>query len=231
LKSALDGAGLRVDDPVLAQMARVLTPSELPAELWVSAMSALAGSPWPDMLARLVRFAVALQTQEALARNLGAFSRAVTEAVGVGEWETVKRRRADLNKLVGAAVGALRTRAEQEAMPLEAEVRQGDVLVALLALLDNAIDAASSARVGARVHVATMRDGSDAVVAISNNGDRVPKDKEPLLGREPFTTKPKGTGVGLIIAWDLVRANVGEIRHAYDPATGTTTFTTRLPLV
>jgi signal transduction histidine kinase len=49
---------------------------------------------------------------------------------------------------------------------------------------------------------------------------------------EPFfTTKPAGvgTGLGLYISYEIVRAHGGELRVASSPGTGTT-FEVRLPL-
>jgi signal transduction histidine kinase/putative methionine-R-sulfoxide reductase with GAF domain len=239
VKAALDDAKVDLPLRVLAQIVRVLSRANVSTETTVSAMRELAGTPWPETLARLVRLAVALKTQGNTVRNLAALARAVNEGAGAAEWEIVTREQADLNRIVAAAVGAYRGRAERsgvdldlrpEAAPLNVAVRQRDILVAWLALLDNAVDAARAERSGGVVKVTTTHKEAQAVVAISNNGARVPPDKVDMLGKERFTTKPEGNGIGLIIVWDLVHANDGKIRHEYDGETGMTTFTTTLPL-
>ncbi len=239
VKAALDEAGVNLPVHTVAQITRVLSHAQIETETMVSAIREVADTPWPDILARLVRLAVALKTQGSTVRNLAALARAVNEVAGAAEWETVAKETADLNKIMTAAAGAYRARAERsgvdldlklEPASLDAMIRQREILVAWLAVLDNAVGAAKTEGVGGLVRATTTRRDAQAVVAISNNGARVPPDKVDLLGREPFTTKPKGSGIGLIIAWDLVHANDGEIEHEYDAETGMTTFTTTLPL-
>lgn len=237
LESALRDAGVAVRPAILAQLARVLPETEEVVETCVAAFKHVDEGQWSSILERLVRLVVALEFQETIARDLRSFSEAVTQAVRFPEGEG--KERVDLNRVITAAIRALGLTASRakvaiedslDSQPLYAEVRQGDLLVAWLALLDNAIYAAKTEESGPRVEVGTRRTDVEAIVSISNNGQNVRQDKVALLGNVQFTMKPGGNGVGLIIAYDLIEANDGKISHNYDEQSGITTFTTRLPL-
>ncbi|WP_454438763.1 ATP-binding protein [Thauera mechernichensis] len=91
---------------------------------------------------------------------------------------------------------------------------------ALQQVLANAIDASSS---GGRI---TLRTGSDVagtvVLTISDEGEGMTKDVR-LRATEPFfTTKARGTGLGLTIAQRLIRAHDGKLIIDSAPGRGTT---------
>jgi len=193
---------------------------------------------WHDSIYDLVRLVAALNGQDAIARDLRSFSQAVNEIVRASDLKNVPKLPCDLVSVIISAVRAVSRLsssrvgidlADVGAETLCAEVRQADILVAWLALLSNAIDAARSAGSAAWVGVRTERRGNDALISIANNGDAVPKAYVPILGKESFTTKPGGNGLGLVIAYDLVEANGGRVEHCY--ADGKTSFTTALPLL
>ena len=94
-------------------------------------------------------------------------------------------------------------------------------------LIDNAIDAMDGR---GTLRVATLRDGPDLVVEITDSG---PGIDQALLHRifEPFfTTKDvgKGTGLGLDISHRIIERHDGQIE--FDSRPGSTTARVRLPI-
>lgn len=93
-------------------------------------------------------------------------------------------------------------------------------------LLDNAIDAAGD---GGKVQVRTWSQNGEIFVSFSDNGPGIPHDKQDKIFDPFFTTKPAGvgTGLGLGIAYGIVREYGGELHFSSEP--GHTEFVVHLP--
>jgi signal transduction histidine kinase len=95
----------------------------------------------------------------------------------------------------------------------------------LLNLLKNAIEASPP---GGEIRIRAFRDGTDTVLEIGNGGEAI--DGETLEHAfEPFyTTKPRGSGLGLGLVKRVIEEHGGSVALASDPESGTT-VTLRLP--
>jgi two-component system sporulation sensor kinase A len=92
-------------------------------------------------------------------------------------------------------------------------------------IVKNAIEAMPA---GGLLVISIERDGKDVLVQIIDQGDGIPEDHLRRLGEPFFTTKEKGTGLGLMISHKIIEEHDGHIR--YDSRTGEgTTVTIRLP--
>jgi signal transduction histidine kinase len=95
-------------------------------------------------------------------------------------------------------------------------------------LLKNAVEAVSA--VSAReITVGLRRDGEWAEISVADSGPGVPPAARGSLFRESYTSKEKGTGVGLLITRDLLTRNGGDIEYREKGGSGAE-FVTRLPL-
>jgi signal transduction histidine kinase len=74
------------------------------------------------------------------------------------------------------------------------------------------------------------RGDSLITVTIQDTGVGIPADQIPRLFDPYFTTRPKGTGLGLTIVHRVIHEHRGSIRVASVPGKGTT-FTVELPLL
>ena len=103
----------------------------------------------------------------------------------------------------------------------------------LLQVLSNlVINAAQAGRVNSTETTVTLtarRRGDRATLEVSDNGPGIPADLLDHIFDPYFTTKPKGTGLGLALAKALVERAGGSIEAASD-GTGAT-FRIELPLV
>ncbi len=171
-----------------------------------------------------------------LAGDLYAVSRAEEAAVA-----SLRRRRVDLADLVRSAAAA---HPGAPAVDVRGPVtvsadpdRLGQVLTNLL---DNAVRHAGP---GGRVVVRVRRVGARAVLVVSDDGDGIAAEHLPHVferfyradagrsraaGRWPT---PAGTGIGLAICADLVRAHGGEIVAASDGPGRGASFTVTLPII
>lgn len=96
-------------------------------------------------------------------------------------------------------------------------------------LVTNAREALGRRRQGARITVASRREGRQAVISVTDNGPGIPREIRDKVF-EPFVSrgKPNGTGLGLAIARSVVQAHRGAID--FKTARTGTTFTLTLPL-
>jgi signal transduction histidine kinase len=95
-------------------------------------------------------------------------------------------------------------------------------------LVVNAIHATGSAGC---VRVVTERRGRQVVVRVEDDGHGIAPEIRARLFEPFFTTKPvgQGTGLGLYVSYEIVRAHGGEIRVDSEPGEGSR-FEVRLPL-
>jgi signal transduction histidine kinase len=122
---------------------------------------------------------------------------------------------------------------ESNAPPAPVPVRVDAELVrqALLNLILNAMQAMPD---GGRVRLTVRRDQRLALVEIVDNGIGIPESLLPRIFDLYFTTKPRGSGIGLAMTYRILQLHGGslEVRSNSDPASPArgTTFTLLIPL-
>lgn len=93
-------------------------------------------------------------------------------------------------------------------------------------LLQNAIDSMPE---GGKVHVSAFRDKQMAVVTIHDEGVGMTDEELERLGTAFYSTKEKGTGLGLMVSYHIVDSMKGKLNVQSEKNKGTT-FTIALPL-
>jgi signal transduction histidine kinase len=97
-----------------------------------------------------------------------------------------------------------------------------------LNLILNAIEAVDESGGSVRVGVGPDESGRGAVFWVSDNGPGIPPDNLETVFHPLYTTREHGTGLGLAVARDLVRAHDGTIQITSTMGKGTT-FTVTIP--
>jgi signal transduction histidine kinase len=110
-----------------------------------------------------------------------------------------------------------------------ARADRGQLRRALLNLARNAVQAASAAghRGGGAVKVSARDDGDTVRIAVWNRGAEIPAETSAKLFEPFYTTREKGTGLGLAFVREIVADHGGKIEVS--SAAGETTFTVVLP--
>ena len=122
---------------------------------------------------------------------------------------------------------------QSELAPAPVPVRVDAELMrqAFLNLLLNAMQAMPS---GGVVRISMHRDNRFAIVEIADNGVGIPENLLPRVFDLYFTTKPKGSGIGLAMTYRIVQLHGGSmgVRSDADPASPKrgTTFTLQIPV-
>jgi len=134
----------------------------------------------------------------------------------------------DLKKLVREVVETWRPSFEQKELklnmkmidtPLSVRANPRTLKVAALHILKNAVDASPH---GASLVIEVTRIDGRPVVSIRDFGPGIKKEIRDKLFKELVTTKPSGTGVGLIMVHHIMREHQGEIQIDSKPGIGTT---------
>ncbi|MEO5616763.1 MAG: ATP-binding protein [Candidatus Eisenbacteria bacterium] len=178
---------------------------------------------FPQILDQAVRtIGEEVQTLKNLIQEFSDFGRFPAprfEAFDAGELLT------DLRTLHGreADEGRLRIEAPAGATPLTADRTQ--LRQALLNLVQNGLDATAA---GGRVDLWLRNDGDTLEIAVADTGPGLSAGQQAQLFVPGFTTKPKGSGLGLTIVERIVSDHRGTVAVESDPGHGTT-FRIRLP--
>jgi two-component system, sporulation sensor kinase B len=96
----------------------------------------------------------------------------------------------------------------------------------LINILKNAIEAIKEN--GEITASAVLHKDGQVMITIKDNGTGMPQDQIKSLGRPYYSTKEKGTGLGLTVCYQIVKRMKGEIKVESQLNKGTT-FTISLP--
>ncbi|PRC94958.1 sensor histidine kinase [Solimicrobium silvestre] len=100
-----------------------------------------------------------------------------------------------------------------EPTSLELMIDSGQLEQALINLLRNAAEATADVKNRAVTVNARLTRGSRLRIEISDNGPGVPESLIPHIFTPFFTTKTKGSGIGLAMVRQLVHGNGGTVRY------------------
>jgi signal transduction histidine kinase len=226
-KYALALAQLADLDGKMAEGWKVLLQTDKESSIWLEAFMAIR-----DII-------VGFRTQANVSQNIGLLAEGIRSVMrSDSELEARQLERKNVVDLVKLAVETTKRHAVKHAVsvsfsgtvePLWALLLGGPVVMAMLALLDNAITAAGKTASGS-VDIGFAEDHEHVTVIIANNGNRIPLEHIPHVGKVPFTTKEpgQGTGLGLVFAYHWVEASTGSIEHEFDELAGLTRFAIRL---
>lgn len=98
---------------------------------------------------------------------------------------------------------------------------------AVLNLVTNALDAMKD---GGELHMSVARNGESIVLEVADNGPGIPPELRQKVFQLYFTTKPKGSGIGLAMTYRAVQLHNGTIDFFSEDGQGTT-FRLEFPAV
>ena len=167
-------------------------------------------------------------------REMETLKRVLDDLRNVARPAPVERFPVDLNRSIADIVESMRPYADESGIALEAKFSTEPVVIDGDAfalgrvhrnLITNGIQATEA---GGRVTVATVRQGGQIEVSISDTGSGIPSERLGAIFDDFVTTKKRGLGLGLAITKRIVEQLDGTITVASEMGKGTT-FTIRFP--
>ncbi len=98
------------------------------------------------------------------------------------------------------------------------------------ALLNLALNGMQAMERGGVMRIHVKREREHAVLTISDDGSGIPPELMPRIFELYFTTKPKGSGIGLAMTYRIVQMHGGSMEVQSEVGLGTI-FTIRLPVI
>ena len=115
---------------------------------------------------------------------------------------------------------------ERKAGGVEVRIDRDLLKQAVLNIVVNAIEAMPA---GGELRLESSAAGDTAEIRVSDTGPGIPPDLREKIFRLYFTTKQKGSGIGLAMAFRVVQLHDGTIDFTSEPGKGTAFFI-RLPI-
>jgi signal transduction histidine kinase len=134
----------------------------------------------------------------------------------------------DLNDLAGEVTTLMTPQARLAGIEVKFEPAHQPALIrgdadmlkqAVLNLFTNAIEALKN---GGRLVVAVKNDGDSVVLEVADNGPGIPPEVRDKVFQLYFTTKEKGSGIGLAMTYRAVQLHNGTVEFESEVGKGTT---------
>jgi signal transduction histidine kinase len=177
---------------------------------------------------------------EILAGEMQRLDRVVQTLADFSRPMELHLREHDLRQVVGIVMELMATEMQENRVVIKVNAPKEPLIVrvdaqlmqqALLNLLLNGMQAMPE---GGAMVVRLRRDHQFAVVEVIDEGVGIPPELLPRIFELYFTTKPKGSGIGLAMTYRILQLHGGamEVRSNADPSSVErgTTFTFRLPI-
>ncbi|HEU4636295.1 MAG TPA: ATP-binding protein [Edaphobacter sp.] len=216
------GVGHEVKNPINAMVVHL--------ELLRSKLANAGAAGFGDAQRHVDILAGEMQRLDRVVQTLADFSRPME----------LKLREHDLRQVVSSVVelmaAEMRSNGVQVVVNASGEpfpIRVDAELIrqALLNLMLNGMQAMAQ---GGKLTINLRRDHQFAVVEVTDEGEGIPPDVLPRIFELYFTTKPKGSGIGLAMTYRILQMHGGalDVRSDANPMAPDrgTTFTLRLPV-
>jgi len=174
---------------------------------------------------------------EVMLSEVRRMERAVNDILAVVGERRLHRRPADLNELIRHAIGAVRYRLDVAGIRLDSSLDEtipvsscdaDQMEQVFLNLILNAVEAMPH---GGQLGIQTAWNAApaEARIEIRDTGTGVPEAARSQIFDPFFTTKEKGSGLGLSIAYTVIRKHGGQIALVSRDGSGAT-FVITLPM-
>ncbi|WRP07444.1 ATP-binding protein [Rossellomorea aquimaris] len=152
----------------------------------------------------------------------------INQYLSLAKPQTEENEVFSLTDTMNESVDVMSTYAVMNSIKINKKIEDGlmikgmkiEVKQVLLNLLKNAIEAVKEN--GEIIAAATVHKDGRIMIVIQDNGVGMPPEQLKILGRPYYSTKEKGTGLGLTVSYQIVKRMKGEIQVESERGVGTT---------
>lgn len=152
----------------------------------------------------------------------------VSEMLMLSKPQVYELTHRDAREIVFDTVNLLAPQALLDSIEVETDLGQEPLWVhgvenqikqVVLNVLKNAIEAMTG---GGTIRVSCLREQGEVVIRIADQGPGIGEEQLSKMGQPFYTTKEKGTGLGLMVSYKIVDNHGGRIRATSELGSGTT---------
>jgi two-component system sporulation sensor kinase A len=167
--------------------------------------------------------------------ELNRINSIVNEFMNLAKPQPISFKRNNAISMIDSLLPVVRSQANMCNVEVETEFNlsplwiQGDenqLKQVFLNIMKNAIEAMPN---GGRLTVSARQDKDSAVIVFTDNGIGIKKENIPKIGEPFFTTKEKGTGLGIMVSYNIIKAHNGQLHIVSEEGKGTA-VSIKLPL-
>ncbi len=159
--------------------------------------------------------------------ELDRINHIVGELLLLAKPQKVVYKKVDIQSLLSDVVSLLTTEASLHNIQIELTSREEKVEIEcepnqlkqlFINIIKNAIDASSQ---GDLVKISLERVGENISILVKDNGSGISKERLKRIGEPFYSSKEKGTGLGLTVSFNIVQSHNGKIHFNSDKRKGT----------
>ncbi|SHQ79003.1 His Kinase A (phosphoacceptor) domain protein [Mycobacteroides abscessus subsp. abscessus] len=159
----------------------------------------------------------------------------LSEMLLLSKPQVVNLKKFDIIKTLDYVIALISTKANMNSIeimlkkdekPIWVYGEENQIKQVFINIIKNAIEAMQN---GGKVHVSLVNDNQYVSIYFSDTGCGIPKETLEKIGQPFYTTKEKGTGLGLTTCFKIIENHKGKIHISSQVGIGTT-FEVILPL-
>lgn len=159
--------------------------------------------------------------------NINLANKIIKDLLQFASPDDIKFKAGSINKILTELYQSVKSRCEDkktnctilldDSLP-EFELNEEKLYSAFLNFITNSIDAVSE---GGSVEIKSKKDGDNVNVIISDTGTGIPAENLDKIFEPFFTTKDEGTGLGMGLAYSIIKSHRGDIKITSEVNKGT----------
>ncbi|MBS1494857.1 MAG: PAS domain-containing protein [Bacteroidetes bacterium] len=159
--------------------------------------------------------------------NINLANKIIKDLLQFASPDDINFKEGNVNKILNELYQSVKSRCEEKEMTCELmlddsipefELNEEKLYSAFLNFITNSIDAVGT---GGTVRISSLKEGENASVIISDTGSGIPPENLDKIFEPFFTTKDEGTGLGMGLAYSIIKSHRGDIKITSEVNKGT----------
>jgi signal transduction histidine kinase len=150
----------------------------------------------------------------------------VSDLLILGKPNTSAKQAASIREILNYVISIIEPQAVRQSVHIHVNIEdhvpkihcdQNQIKQVFINLVKNAVESMPD---GGKVTIEVQYSHNEFVVSVIDEGEGIPLDKIAMLGEPFFTTKPNGTGLGLMVTKKIIEEHGGKLHIRNNPDKG-----------